>query len=264
MWLAMIFATTFIAINPTTQVVADDDGWGHLTGSFLVEGALPDIPIESVDKDKATCLIDGKVPKDDNLVVGKDGQLRDVFVMMYFKKGDDKRPAVHPTYEAAKSEAVEIDNKDCRFVPHAVFVQTGQTFKLKNSDDVGHNCHIICFNNEENINLPSGGSVDVKMKKPEKAPGNITCDLHKWMDAVVLIRDEPYAAISDEKGEFLLENIPAGTWHFQFWHKKAGYLKQLDIAGHKVGRRGEIEVTIKKGETLDLGKMVFPTKSFKK
>ena len=184
--------------------------------------------------------------------------------MMYFKKGSDPRPDSHPSYEAIKNEPVEIDNKNCRFVPHALFVRTGQTLKLKNSDDVGHNCHITCFNNEENINLSPGTSVDVTLKNPEKIPGNVTCDVHKWMDAVVLVRDEPYVAITDVDGNFLIENIPTGTWRFQFWHKKAGYLRQLQVPGHKVGRKGEIEVTIKNGETLDLGKLIFPAKHFKK
>lgn len=209
------------------------------------------------------CLIDGLAPKDDNLIVGKDGALRDVIVMMYFKKGGSK-PEVHPSYEKAKAEPVEIDNKNCRFDPHVVFLRTGQPFKLKNSDDVGHNCHITCFNNEENINLAPGGSVEVKLNNAEKTPGNITCDIHKWMDAVVLIRDEPYVSITDDEGKFQINSLPAGTWSFQFWHKKAGYLRQLDVPGHKVGRKGEIEVTIKKDETLDLGKLVLPAKSLRK
>ncbi len=262
----LIVSLTLITavVSLPSFVIAQDGEWGNLKGSFILKGDPPELPPLVVDKDKATCLIDGKPPENENLIVGDNGELKDVYVMMYFKKGDDKRPAIHPDYVAAKSEPVEIDNQLCRFVPHAVFVQTGQTFTLKNTDDVGHNTHITCFNNEENINLPAGGSVDVTMKKAEKAPGNITCDIHKWMSAVVLIRDEPYAAISDDDGTFQLDNIPAGTWQFQFWHKKSGYLRKLEIPGYKVGRKGEIEVTIKNGETLDLGQMMLPAEAIKK
>lgn len=258
---ALSFALTF---SGNDSLLADEDAWGHLSGQILVEGDLPSIATETVDKDQATCMVDGKAPKDDNIVVSDDMELRDVFVMMYFKKGDDVRPAVHPSYAAEKEKPVELDNKQCRFEPHAVFLQTGQAFKLKNSDDVGHNCRIVCMNNEENINLSPNNSVEIKLKNTEKIPGNILCDMHKWMDAVVLVRDEPYVGISADDGKFQIENIPAGTWKFQFWHKKTGYMRDLAIPGHKVGRRGEIEVTIKKGETLDLGKLVFPTKKFKK
>ena len=75
------------------------------------------------------------------------------------------------------------------------------------------------------------------------------------MDATVLVRDEPYVGISSEDGTFTVENIPAGEWKFQFWHKNAGNLRQLQVEGYEVGRRGEIELTIADGETLDLGTM---------
>ena len=259
---ALLFAFPIFAFTSISS--AQDAGCGHLKGKFVLKGDAPEAPAKVVDKDKAACLIDGKAPKDDNLVIGENGEIRDVFVMMYFKKGDDTRPAIHPDYEAAKNKVVEIDNQKCMFVPHALFLQTGQTFKLKNSDDVGHNCHIICFNNEENINLPPKGSVDITLKNAEKTPGNVVCDVHKWMDAVLLVRDEPYAAISKADGTFQIENIPAGTWKFQFWHKKTGYMRKLDVPGQKVGRRGEIEITIKKGETLDLGQMTLPVTAIKK
>jgi hypothetical protein len=135
---------------------------------------------------------------------------------------------------------------------------------LKNSDEVGHNCHIITFDNEENINLAQLSEVEIELKNPDKVPGNVVCDIHKWMDAVILVRDEPYVAISAEDGTFTIANIPAGTWSFQFWHKKGGYLRDLEIEGHKVGRRGEIELTVQDGQTLDLGEMKIPVKELVK
>jgi plastocyanin len=182
--------------------------------------------------------------------------------MMYRRKGDPE-PAVHPDYEKAMQQPVVLDNKLCRFEPHALFVRSGQTLRLKNSDDVGHNCHITLFNNEANVNIPIGEYVDVKLKQPEKVPGNVVCDIHKWMDAVLLVRDEPYVAITDSDGRFEMANIPAGTWKFQFWHRRAGYMKQLQVPGMKTGRRGEIEVTIKDGETLDLGQLMIDGSVFK-
>lgn len=228
-------------------------GWGHLKGKIKVVGELPEIARETIDKDQATCMAGAKeFPLDDNLLVGKAGELKDAFVMMYLK-GD--KPAIHPSYiEAAKKPKV-LDNKKCRFEPHAVFVQTGQPLQLKNSDDVGHNCHIIMFNNEENINIPIGELVEVKFDEAEKVPGNVVCDIHRWMDSVLLVRDEPYVAITDDKGSFEIKNIPAGEWKFQFWHKKFAYMRDLDVEGKKVGRRGEVKITIEDGKTVDLGEM---------
>ena len=93
----------------------------------------------------------------------------------------------------------------------------------------------------------------------------MVCDIHKWMDAVILIRDEPYAAITGDDGTFEIKNIPAGTWKFQFWHKRTGFMKKLDVPDYKVGKiKAEIEVTITDGGTVDLGKLTLPASSIKK
>ncbi len=258
-----ILTVLVLATWVLTPFAAAQEGWGHLKGRIVVEGALPEIPPEVVDKDQATCLRDGQAPLDDNLVVSDDGGLRDAFVMMYFK-GSDPAPPIHPSYEESLAQPAVLDNKNCRFDPHAIFVRTGQSLELKNSDDVGHNCHIITFRNEQNINLARNDSVTIKFTDADKSPGNVVCDIHKWMDAVILIRDEPYAAITGPDGSFEIRNIPAGTWRFQFWHKKTGYMKDLDIPDYKVGRiKADIEVTIEDGQTLDLGTMKFPASSFK-
>lgn len=237
--------------------------WGHLTARIKVSGQIPPAVEESIDKDQAACMKDGQKPLDDNLVVSNDGYLRDVFLMMYFKPGAPA-PAVHSSYEAMKNQALVLDNVNCRFVPHALFVRTGQTITMKNSDDVGHNCHIVTIRNEENINLAQHSSVDVKLKESDKTPGNVVCDIHKWMDAVILVRDEPYAAVSGEDGRLSIENIPAGKWTFQLWHKKAGYLADLPVPGGQSGRRGEFDVEIVGGVTLDLGEIVVPAKNLSK
>ncbi len=242
---------------------SQDDAWGDLRGQIRVTGEIPDVERERIDRDLPNCLADREPPLDDNLVIGRDGGLRDVFVMMY-RKADDPLPPIHPDYEVAKAEPVILDNRQCRFQPHAMFVRTGQTLRMKNSDEVGHNCHITLFNNEENVNIPIGEHVDVKLTQFEKVPGNVVCDIHKWMDAVLLVRDEPYVAISDQDGKFEIKNIPAGSWKFQFWHRRVGYLKSLQIEGKDVGRRGEIKIAVKNGETLDLGTMKLDAAAIKK
>lgn len=236
--------------------------WGTLTGQIRVVGDVPEAPDEAVDKDSAICVVDGQMPKDDNLVVDADNGLRDVFVMMMLS-GDEPVP-VHPRYASAEPRALVLDNAKCRFEPHALAVRAGEKLILRNSDEVGHNCHIITFGNEENVNLAQLSDVEVVLKNADKVPGNVVCDIHKWMDAVILVRDEPCVAISAADGTFTVPDIPAGIWSFQFWHKKAGYLRDMKIEGHEPGRRGEIELTVKEGETVNLGVLEIPVESLNK
>ncbi|MDG1874243.1 MAG: hypothetical protein P8J27_10045 [Mariniblastus sp.] len=241
--------------------------WGSLTGQIVIDGDVPKMAPEDVEgnPDKAACLVDGKIPVDDGIVANDKKQLRDVFVLMYVGRGAAVPEKFHPSYDETKKVKLTLDNQKCRFVPKSVFARTGQTLIMKNSDDVGHNCHITTFQQEHNINIPAGKEIELKLEDtPDKIPGEVRCDIHKWMDSVIFIRDNPYVAISDETGKFKIENIPAGDWKFQFWHKKAGYLKTLEIKGYTPDRRGCIEATIAKDKSLDLGVLKLPAEAFTK
>ena len=252
-----------LLITGPDRSLAQTESWGHLSGQIKVNGSVDDARTLDVTKDEAFCLRDGRELFDRTLTVGDDGGLKDVYVMMYFKRGDDKRPAVHPSYEASANAKVVLDNAQCQFEPRAIFLRTTQTLSLKNSDEVGHNCHIITFKNEQNLNVPIGQEVELKLNESDKAPGKVVCDIHPWMKAVILVRDEPYVAITDASGKFRIENIPTGEWTFQFWHERRGYLKMLTRDGEEfLGRRGEIELTIEAGDN-DLGLMQIAAEELK-
>ena len=258
-----------IAMLSTSMASAQDDQgeYGHLTGQIVVNGKVPAQEPEPVgdSPDKKACLVDGKVPLDDGIVVSDKNELRDVFVLMYTGRGADVPKKFHPSYANQKATKLTLDNEKCRFVPKAVFVRSGQTMILKNSDNVGHNCHITTFNHEHNVNIPPKKEVELKLgAEVDKVPGEVRCDIHKWMDSIIFIRDNPYVAITDAEGKFKIENIPAGDWKFQFWHKKAGYLKTIEIKGYKPDRKGIIEATIEKDKALDLGKLTLPADALSK
>ena len=262
-----IFCTLIVAVLTASNSIATaQDAWGNLTGQIIVSGDVPENKPENVgdNPDKAVCLVDGKVPLDDGIVVNDKRQLRDVFVLMYEGRGAKKPEKYHPSYAKKKDVKLTLDNLKCRFVPKATFARPGQTLVLKNSDNVGHNCRIATMGHEHNVNIVKRNQVEVMLgEEDDRIPGEVKCDIHQWMDAIILIRNNPYVAITDAEGKFKIENIPAGDWQFQFWHKRVGYLGKIEIEGYKPDRRGTIETTIKDGETLDLGTMTLPGDSFK-
>ena len=263
------FCTLIIAVfTGTTSIATAQDEWGNLTGQIVVTGDVPENLPEDVkdNKDRAACLVDGKVPLDDGIVVNDKKQLRDVYVFMYEGRGANVPKKFHPSYEKQKDVKLTLDNLSCRFVPKATFARPGQTLILKNSDNVGHNCRIVTLEHEHNVNIVKNSQVEVTLgEESDRIPGEVKCDIHQWMDAVILIRENPYVAITDENGKFKIENIPAGDWKFQFWHKKGGYLGSIEIEGYEPDkRRGTIETTIKGGETLDLGTLKLPGTALEK
>ena len=142
-----VLAMGLLAIALCDSVVAQEESWGNLKGRIIVEGEIPtpaDIALSG--DDKQYCIDTGKEFKERSLIVGDEGGLQNAFVMMYFGRKDRNRPAVHPSYST--DENVLLENSDCRFEPHAIFLRTGQTLELKNSDRIGHNCHVVTMKNE--------------------------------------------------------------------------------------------------------------------
>ena len=166
---------------------------------------------------------------------------------------------VHPDYAAQLSEPVELDNSGCHFVPHVTLVRSGQPILLKNSDPVGHNTKVGMFNQI----IPSGNQTLTKIERSAALPLQVSCSIHPFMTGYVLVQDHPYMAASAEDGTFEIKNIPAGKRGLMFWHEVPGSLKSLKIGGGTTDRRGTLELTIKAGETLDLGEIKVPATSLK-
>ena len=48
------------------------------------------------------------------------------------------------------------------------------------------------------------------------------CDVHNWMAAYGAVLDNPFYAVSDDKGTFTIKDLPAGTYELEAWHEKYG------------------------------------------
>ena len=59
----------------------------------------------------------------------------------------------------------------------------------------------------------------------------VTCDLHPWSKAYVLVFDHPYYAVTGNNGDFSLEGVPAGTYHLRAWHPVLGLVDQTVTVG---------------------------------
>ncbi len=122
-----------------------------------------------------------------------------------------------------------VSNTKCAFVPHVSVGFVESNFTTKNEDPMFHNIHTyINGKTVYNIGLPNQGAV---VSKPLRKTGimEITCDAHPWMHAYVYIFDHPYAAVSNDKGEFEIKDIPPGVYNVEAWHEALGTLKMGNI-----------------------------------
>ena len=208
----------------------------------------------NVNKDVEFCSKYNLV--DESLALGEQNGLMNAFVYLYVKRG--KSVDVHPDLEAPSTDPVILDNKGCRFEPHALIVRTKQTLEIRNSDEgIGHNTNAqsLLQNPKFNEQVTEGSPITKIFEKSEPIPTEVACNVHPWMKGYVLIRDNPYMAVSAEDGSFEIKNVPAGKHEFIFWHESKGNLRSLPVGKTKTDRKGRAKLEIPAGETLDLGEI---------
>ena len=233
--------------------------WGAIQGKFVFGGAVPTAGELKTDKDVEVCGKHKLLAEE--LVVGADKGIANVVVFVR-----DKGVKVNP--DAAKAAAgakVVLDNKNCRFEPHVTFVQVGQELVVKNSDTVGHNSNIATIKNAPSNNLiPAGGDTTITFGSDEAVPAQVTCNIHPWMKSWLLVRPNPYAAVSAADGTFVIKDVPVGEVELQFWHEKAGYIGEMTLGGKvEKAAKGRKKVAVAAGGT-NLGDIVLDPTLFQK
>lgn len=178
-----------------------------LLGRAPVMAAIPNKPCH----DGAAPLID------ETVVVDASGHLANAIVYL------ENAPATPP---APGRPAVVLDQVDCRYVPHVVALQTGQTLHVTTSDPTLHNVHGTSIDNPAfNFALVAKGQVkDLTFDQPETFP--VRCDVHPWMKAYVRVFSHPWFAVTDKNGAFHIRDVPAGTYTLVAWQEKYGTVRQ--------------------------------------
>ncbi len=246
-----ILVATVITITALAQSHAVE--WGSIKGKFVLDGAAGEPAAINVNKDAEFC---GKHDlKDETIVTGEGNALANVVVFIYAKRG--QKLEVHPDYEAAAKTPAKLENKGCRFEPHLLALRTGQPLEVSNSDPgIGHNTNASFVANPGFNEMVTNAAPIVKtLEKPEPVPAPVACNVHPWMKAHVVVREDPYVGISNEKGEFEIKNIPVGQHEFIFWHEGKGNLRDVKLASGKTDRRGRAKLKIEAGKELDLGEI---------
>ncbi len=131
--------------------------------------------------------------------------------------------------KAIPSEPVTLTNLKCAFEPHVAVGFKGNKFVERNDDPIFHNIHTYLNGRTMyNIGLPEKGS---SVTKPLIRTGiiEVTCDSHPWMHAFVYVTENPYAGVTNEKGEFSLKDIPPGTYIVEAWHEALGKIKVANV-----------------------------------
>ena len=107
-------------------------------------------------------------------------------------------------------------------MPHVLAFPAGSTVKIVNSDGILHNIHTYSEKNPSfNMAQPKFKKViEQKVEQPEVI--KVTCDAHGWMHGWWVATDTPYFAVTDDKGNYSIADVPPGDYTVEVWQEKLG------------------------------------------
>ncbi len=124
----------------------------------------------------------------------------------------------------------ELSNTDCLLSPRVQAVSTPGTLNMSSEDVAMHRDRIINVATGEMVGLApfndNGEVVPFDRLLTGTAELEITCELHPWSKAFILVLDHPYFAMTSSSGSFSIGDIPPGTYHVRAWHPSLGISDQ--------------------------------------
>jgi len=205
---------TATAPTPTPNVPSGPPG--TIAGVVKFTGKAPVMAEVSPKPTDPVCL--KPVPKDNSVVVSKDGGLQDVLVRI--------------TVGGAKGEAKggpTFTQEGCMYKPRVAGAMPGQEVTYVNSDKTMHNVQVLKGTETVfNTGQPAASSPIKKPAPEENGVLKIKCSVHPWMTAFLIVTDHPFFAVTGEDGKFEIKDVPSGKYKVEAWHSQFG-LKTTDL-----------------------------------
>jgi plastocyanin len=213
---------------------------GQIHGSIQIESKIPSISmaVSIYSRRVGSSPSEGKMPEHsewENVVI-------------YLERNSISPPSAHPPKEDRISVETERSSGPAQhnpsmqqihetFVPHVLPIRAGTSVDFPNGDPFFHN--VFSLSGPKSFDLgryPQGHKRTVRFDKPGII--KVFCHIHSHMNAVVLVFDHPYFAVPDDKGHYIIPQVPAGNYTLVAWHERLKPVKRA--------------VNIKPGETLTM------------
>jgi len=198
----LIFAT-FSLLILTSPIHA-----GTIKGEVKYTGKAPAPVIHKTGKFKKVC---GSEILEESLIL-ENQKVKNVVVWLEGK---------HAKKLKSEPGSYTIDQKKCSYSPHVLAMPQGSELKILTSDPINHNIHTYSFDNDPiNIMFLPNQDYTQEMEEPEVI--KVSCDLHSWMVAYIVVTPNSYFAMTQNNGTFEIKNVPPGKYTLKLWHESLG------------------------------------------
>jgi len=226
-----------MALAPSAEAakykVMDVKGGGSVKGKVSLGGAKAQSKSYTISKNPEVC---GSGNRDVPFVRANGDALLDAVVYLDKVKEGKSFPS--------GTKKITMDQAKCAFAPYLSVMQNGGELEAVNSDPVLHNIHTYeligrARRTVMNVSQPEKGNIVKKKIKLRKGTAmKVECDAHDFMRGYVFVARNPYYAVVNGDGTFLIDNIPSGTYTIRTWHGTLGE-KQNSVT---VGPNGKVNI----------------------
>ncbi|MEX0828863.1 MAG: hypothetical protein WD032_01325 [Nitrospirales bacterium] len=140
-------------------------------------------------------------------------------------------------YVGGESLGLRVNTENCNFGPFTGVVTPDEAVRFGNKDSVKHVLHTFVsldtrgyvLRTLHNRDIQPDGAFDrtfTSGKLKDSRLVRIACNRHDFMQNWLYVVKNPYFAISDEKGKFVIDNIPPGHYTLRAWHPVLGLQEQ--------------------------------------
>ena len=137
----------------------------------------------------------------------------------------------------------KLDQRGKRFIPHVLVIERGTEVDFPNSDLFFHNVFSLFNGKRFDLGLyASGESRPVLFNRT--GISYIFCNIHPTMSATIVAVDTPYYALSDARGNIVINDVPEGRYQLKVWHERTTP-QELEAQTRTV--------TVNAGGVVDLG-----------
>lgn len=231
-YLAAVLSLVLLAVSfgvAQGYEVVDVKAGGTLKGIVTFKGSVPKDEAVVIDKDVDYC---GKEQKLGKYAIS-DSRVKNVVVWIDgIKKG-----------KAIPQKAIEVTFKNCKAEPLVSVGFVGGKYLFRNEDAIMHTLQLkLGLEYQKKISgrpLKDGATIynlafprkGMQIERPIKGYHRysedtgfiqIKSNIHSWIRGYIFIFDHPYASITDEKGSFVMNNLPPGEYVLNVWHEGFG------------------------------------------
>lgn len=154
-------------------------------------------------------------------------ELRDFVVFIEGPVEGGTTPTLQPVQVITRKT---VSQKGAVFSPHVIPVLVGTTVEWPNEDEIFHNVFSISEAKEFDLGLYKKPEVKkVTFDKPGRV--DVFCSIHSTMNCIVMVLENRFFSLTDDKGRYTIPEIPPGTYQLKAWHERLPSQRQTVTIG---------------------------------